>query len=70
VIGRRVCISSVAGGLLGAPLAAAQPTGKVHRIGFLGVASPADTVFRRFFDAFRSGLAERGYVEGPLLYRA
>jgi len=64
VIGRRVFISSVAGGLLGAPLAVAQPAGKVHRIGFLGVSSPADTVFRRFFDAFRSGLAERGYVEG------
>jgi hypothetical protein len=68
VIGRRVCISSVA--ILGAPLAAAQPAGKVHRIGFLGVSSPADTVFRRFFDAFRSGLAERGYVEGPRRDRA
>jgi hypothetical protein len=50
VIGRRVFISSVAGGLLGAPLAAAQPAGKVPRIGFLGVSSPADTVFRRFFE--------------------
>jgi putative tryptophan/tyrosine transport system substrate-binding protein len=64
VIGRRVFISSLAGGLLGAPLAAAQPGGKVPRIGFLGVSSPTDAVFRRFFEAFRGGLAELGYVEG------
>lgn len=70
MIGRRVFISSVAGGLLGAPLAAAQPGGKLHRIGFLGVSSPADTVFRRFFDAFRAGLAERGYVKVPRRDRA
>jgi hypothetical protein len=50
VIGRRVFISNVAGGLLDAPLAAAQPAGKVPRIGFLGVSSPVDTAFRRFFE--------------------
>jgi hypothetical protein len=70
VIDRRVFITRVAGGLLGASLATAPPAGKVHRIGFLGVSSPTGTVFRRFFDAVRSGLAERGYVKVPRRDRA
>jgi putative ABC transport system substrate-binding protein len=40
----------------------AQPTGKVWRIGFLGTTSPKS--HGAFVDAFRSGLRERGYVEG------
>jgi hypothetical protein len=38
--------------------------------GLLGVSSPTDTVFRRFFDAVRSGPAERGYVKVPRRDRA
>src|SRR5215470_9453206 len=42
--------------------ASAQTTGKLHRIGVLGVTSPK--AHGRFVDAFREGLAERGYGEG------
>jgi putative ABC transport system substrate-binding protein len=43
------------------PLAAAQPA-KVHRVGFLGSASPVANKDR--LDAFRRGLRELGYTEG------
>jgi len=59
---RRSFISTLAGGLLAAPLAAeAQPAGKVPRIGFLfsGASGPAREV-----DTFRQGLRDLGYVEG------
>src|SRR6266851_6777875 len=50
-------------GGLSAPLAAdAQPTGKVYRIGYLGMGSA--TVSPPFVEAFREGLRELGLVEG------
>src|SRR6266852_2676146 len=50
-------------GALSAPLAAdAQPTGKVYRIGYLGMGSA--TVSPRPVEAFRQGLRELGWVEG------
>jgi ABC-type uncharacterized transport system substrate-binding protein len=62
---RRGFIAAVTGSLLAAPLATeAQPRGNLYRIGFLGAGSPSDPSFRRFFDAFRNGLAELGYAEG------
>jgi putative ABC transport system substrate-binding protein len=42
--------------------AAAQPSGKVYRIGFLGVFSYAE--YRRQVDALRTGLSQLGYEEG------
>jgi putative ABC transport system substrate-binding protein len=60
---RRAFISTVALGLLAAPLAAeGQQAGKVWRIGFLGTTSPSS--HGAFVDAFRAGLRERGYIEG------
>jgi putative ABC transport system substrate-binding protein len=49
--------------LLAAPLAAAeaQPSGKVHRIGFLW---DTPTVWPHALDAFRQGLRDLGWVEG------
>lgn len=47
--------------LLAAVSGEGQPT-KVWRIGFLGTTSPKS--HGAFVDAFRAGLAERGYVEG------
>jgi putative ABC transport system substrate-binding protein len=44
------------------PFAEAQQTGKVWRIGYLGVARTPD-----LDDAFTQGLRERGYVEGQNL---
>jgi putative ABC transport system substrate-binding protein len=49
-------------GALSAPLAAAQPTGKVYRIGYLGAGSA--TVSQPPVEAFREGLRELGLVEG------
>ena len=65
MIDRRAFVAGAALGVLAAPLArAAQPGGKLHRIGFLAAGSSADQRLQRFFQAFRSGLAELGYVEG------
>jgi putative ABC transport system substrate-binding protein len=60
---RRAFLATVAGGLLLlAPLeAAAQPAGKVYRIGFLWD-SPA--VWPHALEAFRQGLRDLGWVEG------
>lgn len=46
-----------------APLASAQPTGKVWRIGVLR-AAPDDAGFRQNFDPFRQALRDGGFVEG------
>jgi putative ABC transport system substrate-binding protein len=56
---------SGAAALLAAPIAArAQSTRRLYRIGFLGAASSSEPRSQRFFEAFRNGLAELGYVEG------
>ena len=61
---RRAFIRTLAGGLLAAPLAAeAQQAAKVHRVGWLGQASPGPEVLR-IVDGLRQGLREQGYVEG------
>jgi putative tryptophan/tyrosine transport system substrate-binding protein len=52
-------------GFLVAPLADAQPVGKVPRIGVLGPHLPAAYVFQ--MEAFRQGLRELGYIEGQHL---
>jgi putative ABC transport system substrate-binding protein len=63
VISRRVFLGTLAGGLLGAPLATeAQPAKKVWRIGFLSAgSSPANLAVK---GPFRQGLDDLGYVEG------
>jgi putative ABC transport system substrate-binding protein len=60
---RRAFISTLAGGLLAAPLAAeAQPAGKVWRIAYLGNSSAA--LESELVAAFRQGLRDLNYVEG------
>ena len=44
-------------------VAHAQPSGKVYRIGFLGVTRPTPAT-QHVWDAFLEGLRDRGYVEG------
>jgi putative tryptophan/tyrosine transport system substrate-binding protein len=64
VMDRRAFLAGSAA-LLAAPFAAgAQSTRRLYRIGFLGAASPSEPRSQRFFEAFRNGLAELGYVEG------
>ena len=53
----------VAVSILAVPLVAnAQPAGKVHRIGYLGVTTPNSAA--RSMEAFREGLRELGWIEG------
>ena len=60
---RRGFIGALAGGLFAAPLvAAAQPTAKVYRIGFLVTATLTET--GHLLKALSEGLRELGYVEG------
>ncbi len=62
MIDRRSFMSTVAGALLAAPLAAeAQQTVKVARIGYLSTDLARSPMFA---EAFRQGLRELGYVEG------
>ena len=60
---RRVFISGITVGLVGAPLAAeAQPAGKVYRIGILEAIPAAQNAAN--LAALRKGLRDLGYVEG------
>jgi putative ABC transport system substrate-binding protein len=60
---RRFLLASLAGAL-GAPLAAqAQQPGKTYRVGIL-TNKAADPAEARPWQAFRSGLRERGWIEG------
>jgi ABC-type uncharacterized transport system substrate-binding protein len=62
---RRTFIASAVS-VLAAPLGAeAQPQAKVHRLGFLGGASPAG--YAHLVEALRQGLHDLGYVEGKNL---
>ena len=62
MIDRREFLGALAGGLLAAQAAEAQPTGKVYRIGMLE-RTPAG-INAANLDGFRQGLRELGYVEG------
>ena len=60
---RRGFLGTLAGGLLSVPLAAhAQPAEKVYRIGWLSPGSAVNGLPN--LEALRTGLRERGYVEG------
>jgi putative ABC transport system substrate-binding protein len=61
---RRTFLGLITGGLLAAPLAAeAQQAGKVYRIGVLWHADSREAE-GPIFEAFLTGLRERGYIEG------
>ena len=58
---RRASVGTLAGGLLGTPLAAeAQRAEKTPRVGVISERLPSDS----FVAAFRQGLRDLGYVEG------
>ena len=60
---RRAFISTLAGGLLAAPLAAeAQPGGRVYRVGYLTGGSRSASAF--LVASFGQGMHELGHVEG------
>jgi putative ABC transport system substrate-binding protein len=61
---RREFIGSLTGGLLAASVAVeAQQSGKIYRVGIL-TNKASDSVEARLWQAFRSGLRERGWIEG------
>ena len=60
---RRTFLGTLTGGLLAAPHAEAQQPGKVYRIGIL-TNKASDPAEARLWQAFRSGLRERGWIEG------
>lgn len=63
---RRRKFISLLGSAVALPFAArAQPSGKLHRIGYLSLGSPAAEATR--FDALKAALAALGYVEGKNL---
>ena len=63
MIDRRAFISTVALGILIAPLAAdAQQQGKIYRIGYLSAGTPSAQA--PYFEAFRQGLRDLGYIVG------
>jgi len=66
MLGRRPLLRGLAGALLVARRAAAQPGGRTYRVGVLRPA-PSDTRFQRDFDGFRDALREGGYVESTNL---
>lgn len=61
---RRAFLAVIGCGALAAPLKsfAQQPSGKGHRIGFLG--SGSASAVSKPLEAFRAGLRDLGYVEG------
>ena len=58
---RRAFLGTLAGGLIAAPFAEAQPAGKVPRIGFFG---PPPGSGGQLVQSFRHGLRDLGYIEG------
>ena len=60
---RRTFLGMITGSLLTAPLAEAQQPGKVYRVGIL-TNKASDPAEARLWQAFRSGLRERGWIEG------
>src|SRR5262249_44784696 len=60
---RRAFITMVGGSILAAPLAVQGQSAKLYRVGLLGEAA-SDPSEARLWQAFRSGLRERGWIEG------
>jgi hypothetical protein len=60
---RRAFLGILSGTLLVAPLAGGQQPGKVYRVGIL-TNKASDPAEARLWQAFRSGLRERGWIEG------
>ena len=65
MISRRAFVASLTGGVLAAPLgAAAQQSGKVPKVGWLAMGTPASPMAVTSSEAFRQGPRDNGYLEG------
>src|SRR5262249_30141885 len=62
---RRAFITLLGGSVLAAPLATkAQQAGKVPKVGWLSMGTPASPMAVTSSEAFRQGLRDNGYLEG------
>ena len=52
------------GGAAAWPLAARAQSSTIHRIGWISLAAPEDAETSPYFEEFRAGLRDLGYVEG------
>jgi putative ABC transport system substrate-binding protein len=61
---RRRILAGLLLSLVAPPASEAQPAASIPRAGFLSPSSLSDSRTFRYFQAFRQGLRELGYVEG------
>ena len=65
MMNRRMFLTTLAGAVLAAPLAAeGQQAGKVYRIGWLGTTAPTSAPVQRQSESFLQGLRDHGFAEG------
>jgi putative tryptophan/tyrosine transport system substrate-binding protein len=62
---RRFLLTALVGVLAVPVVGEARQTGKVYRIGVLGNPTAATPFGHRIYEAFRQGLRDHGFVEGP-----
>ena len=61
---RREFITLLGGTVAAWPLAARAQSSTIHRIGWISLAAPEDAETSPYFEEFRAGLRDLGYVEG------
>jgi hypothetical protein len=63
-IGRRKFLATLGGAAAAWPVAARAQSSTIHRIGWISLAAPEDAETSPYFEEFRAGLRDLGYVEG------
>ena len=61
---RREFITLLGGVAVGWPISAQAQSSTIRRIGWISVAAPEDAETSPYFEEFRAGLRDLGYVEG------
>jgi putative ABC transport system substrate-binding protein len=62
-IERRKFLATLGGAVAWPRAARAQQSGKIHRLGYIGLNQPNQV--QHLLDVLRAGLRERGWIEGP-----
>jgi putative ABC transport system substrate-binding protein len=61
---RRKFLATLGGAAAAWPVAARAQSSTIHRIGWMSLAAPEDAETSPYFEEFRAGLRDLGYVEG------